>query len=39
MNDDNHELKIYPVYTDPDRPTYREVHENILAPPLFSRSQ
>ena len=35
MNDDNnHILKIFPVFEDPDRPNYREVHENILAPPF-----
>lgn len=36
MMDNNHcdELKIYPVFEDPDRPNYRETHENILAPPF-----
>ena len=28
------DLKIYPVFEDPDRPDYREVHPNILKPPF-----
>ena len=28
------DLKIYPVFEDPDRPDYRDVHPNILKPPF-----
>ena len=28
------DLNIYPVMADPDRPNYREVHENLLSPPF-----
>ena len=27
------DLNIYPVLEDPDRPKYRDVHENLLSPP------
>lgn len=30
----DHELKVIPVKQDPDKPVYRETHENILSPPF-----
>lgn len=30
----NHELDVLPVMKDPERPQYRECHENILSPPF-----
>ena len=29
-----HELDVLPVLRDPDRPIYRDVHENIISPPF-----
>ncbi len=34
MCDPNHELKVYPVFEDPDRPDYRPVHDNLLSAPF-----
>lgn len=30
----SHELDILPVMEDPDRPAYRDVHENLIKPPF-----
>ena len=34
MSNKKHELAVLPVLGNPDRPKYREVHENLLKPPF-----
>ena len=33
-NDNRHPFDVLPVMEDPDRPSYRPVHENLLKPPF-----